>query len=108
MYQGLPLLLADAVLPRHPGLLLLPTAHWLGHFAVQRAMFVIVFNDHPLLVLHVWQPGVVRFGGQSRRVHGVLRNDSRRSRVASARLRFERLQDVRLRETVPDREVGCL
>jgi len=62
-YQELSLLLADAVLPCYPGLLFLPTTYWLGHFTMQWAVFVIIFNYHPLLILHVWQPGVVRFGG---------------------------------------------
>lgn len=75
-YQQLFLLLTDAVLPCYPGLLFLSTTHWLGHFTMQLAVFVVIFNYHSLLVLYVWQPGVVRFGGQSRRVQGVLRNDS--------------------------------
>lgn len=62
-HQELSLLLTDAMLPCYPGLLFLPAAHWLGHFTMQWAVFVVIFNNHSLLVLHVWQPGVVRFGG---------------------------------------------
>lgn len=68
----------------------------------------LLSQQHTLVVLQGWQAGVVGLGWQRRRVHGVLRDDTSRGRVASARLGLDGVQDGGLGEAVVDGEVGWL
>ena len=68
----------------------------------------LLSQQHTLVVLQGWQAGVVGLGWQRRRVHGVLRDDTSRGRVASARLGLDGVQDGGLREAVVDGEVRWL
>lgn len=65
----------------------------------------LLSQQHTLVVLQGWQAGVIGLGWQRRRVHGVLRDDTSRGRVASARLGLDGVQDSGLGEAVVDGEV---